>query len=58
MTKSIEKIAWNFKDLSFIPFNESNSYEIIDGELFVTRSPHRKHQQICGKIFKELDLWN
>lgn len=58
MTKSIEKIAWNIEDLSLIPFNESIYYEIINGELFVTRSPHRKHQQICGKIFKELDTWN
>jgi hypothetical protein len=24
--------------------------EIIDGELFVTRTPHFRHQQTCGKI--------
>jgi len=51
MNQTVEKIRWNIYDLDVLPQNEFNKYEIIDGELFVTKAPHRRHQQICGKIF-------
>jgi len=31
---------------------------LIDGELSVTRSPHRKHQQVSGRIYSVLDTWS
>ena len=40
-----------------MPDNEWVRYEIVDGELFVTRSPHHKHQQLAGRIFAALDQW-
>lgn len=24
----------------------------------MTKAPHRRHQQICGKIFWQLDIWS
>lgn len=33
-------------------------YEIIDGELFVTRAPHIWHQNEGGNIHVELTLWS
>lgn len=51
-------VRWTIRDLEVMPTNEWITYEIIDGELFVTRSPHRKHQQLCGKIFAELNRWS
>jgi Uma2 family endonuclease len=33
-------------------------YEIIDGELFVTRAPHIRHQGASGNIHVELELWS
>lgn len=33
-------------------------YEIIDGELFVTRAPHIRHQGAGGNIHVELQIWS
>ena len=53
-----EGVRWTIHDLEFLPENEGTQYEIIDGELVVTRAPHSKHQQTCGKIFRQLDVWS
>lgn len=58
MIQTEEKIRWNIKDLDILSHSDSINYEIIEGELFVTRTPHRRHQQICVKIARELDIWN
>ena len=58
MSQTVEQVRWTVYDLEVMPLNEWISYEIIDGELFVTRSPHRRHQQVCGKIFRQLDAWS
>ena len=52
------KIRWTTRDLEVMPKNEWTTYEIIDGELFVTRSPHRRHQQVSGKLYTVLDVWS
>ena len=57
MSQSVDRVQWTVYDLEVLP-EEGTRYEIIDGELFVTRSPHRRHQQICGKIFRQLDAWS
>lgn len=51
-------VRWTMRDIEALPQNEWTIYEIIDGELFVTRSPHRRHQKIIGKIYKALDSWS
>lgn len=33
-------------------------YEIVDGELFVTRAPHIRHQDAGGNIYFELGRWS
>ncbi|WP_315791599.1 Uma2 family endonuclease [Fischerella sp. JS2] len=58
MNQAIEGVRWTIYDLEVLPENEWTRYEIIDGELFMTRSPHRRHQQVCGKIFRQLDVWS
>ena len=58
MSQTTERIRWTISDLDLLPQSEGTHYEIIDGELFVSRSPHRRHQQIAGKIFQELNLWS
>ncbi|WGV23188.1 Uma2 family endonuclease [Halotia branconii] len=52
-----EKLRWNTADLELFPDN-GNRYEIIDGELFVTRAPHWKHQKTCVRISTVLDNWS
>jgi len=33
-------------------------YEIIDGELFVTRAPHADHQEVGGNLYAVLRSWS
>ncbi|PZV12223.1 MAG: hypothetical protein DCF21_15840 [Leptolyngbya sp.] len=57
MSVANSPVRWTTKDIDALPDNEWIRYEIIDGELFVTRSPHHKHQQLAGRIFAALDNW-
>ncbi|MBD2487402.1 Uma2 family endonuclease [Aulosira sp. FACHB-615] len=58
MSQAIEGVRWTIHDIEVLPENEWTRYEIINGELFVTRTPHYRHQQICGKTFRQLDIWS
>lgn len=44
-----ERIRWTSADLELLPDN-GNRYEIIDGELFVTRAPYWGHQKVDGNF--------
>lgn len=58
MTQPVtEPFRWTTKDLELLPDN-GDRYEIIDGELFMTRAPHWKHQKASGRIYTALDLWS
>lgn len=52
-----EKIRWTTADLELLPEDERR-YEIVDGELLVTRAPHWKHQKAGGRIYTALDDWS
>jgi len=52
-----QQLLWTSADLELMPDNGSR-YEIINGELFVTRAPHNKHQKTCGRFFTVLDTWS
>jgi Uma2 family endonuclease len=58
MSQAAGGVRWTVRDIEALPDNEWIRYEIVDGELFVTRSPHHKHQQITGRIFAVLDSWS
>ena len=58
MSQAVEEIRWTIYDLEVLAKNDAIRYEVIDGELFMTRSPHRKHQQVCVKIASPLDSWS
>ncbi|MBE9042141.1 Uma2 family endonuclease [Oscillatoriales cyanobacterium LEGE 11467] len=49
-TAEVGAIRWTTEDLVLFEGDRANRYEIIDGELFVTRAPDWKHQAVCGKI--------
>jgi len=54
---SITKLKWTTSDLELLP-ESSNRYEIIDGELEMTRAPHWKHQKTIGRIHLALENWS
>lgn len=49
---------WTIADLAHFPDSELYRYEIIDGELFVSKNPHWHHQLTCHRIAYELDSWS
>lgn len=52
-------LRWITRDLDAMPDDGGwKRYEIIDGELYVTRAPHIRHQRAGGKIFFELESWS
>lgn len=52
-----ETIRWTIADLELFP-DDGKRYEIIDGELLVTRAPHWRHQKLCVRIGARLDAWS
>jgi Uma2 family endonuclease len=51
-------VRWTIADLAIFDGDRANRYEIIDGELFVTRAPDWKHQAVCANIVTLLKLWS
>jgi Uma2 family endonuclease len=56
-TNTDNNLRWTSTDLELLPDN-SNRYEIVNGELYVTRAPHNKHQDTCGNFHYELKSWS
>ncbi|PHM07884.1 Uma2 family endonuclease [Nostoc sp. 'Peltigera malacea cyanobiont' DB3992] len=53
-----DKVRWTTSDLELLTTDEWKRYEIVDGELFVTRAPHWRHQRTAGNIHLELEIWS
>ena len=52
-------LRWTTRDLDAMPDDGGwKRYEIIDGELYVTRAPHIRHQAAGGKIYFGLESWS
>ncbi|MEL6383263.1 MAG: Uma2 family endonuclease [Cyanobacteria bacterium J06626_18] len=54
---AIEHVRWTVADLELLP-DSSNRYEIIDGELFMTRAPRWSHQKVANNICAVLNNWS
>jgi Uma2 family endonuclease len=52
-----ERVRWTGADLELLPDNGAR-YEIVDGELLMSRQPTWEHQYICGNLYQELNLWS
>ncbi len=52
-------LLWTIHDLSAMPDDGGwKRYEIIEGELLVTRAPHIRHQSAASKIHVRLENWS
>jgi hypothetical protein len=49
-TPVLSGYRWKTKDLERLPEEPFLSYEIIDGELIVSRKPHLRHAAIRGAV--------
>jgi Uma2 family endonuclease len=43
-------------DLDIMP-DDGNRYELIEGEIFVSRSPSLMHQSVSGNLFRSIDTY-
>lgn len=48
---------WTVRDIEGLP-DDGSRYEIIDGELYVSKQPHYYHQLICTRMVYSLGDWN
>jgi Uma2 family endonuclease len=46
------------RDLERLPDIEGVRYELVDGDLFVSKQPHWHHQYTCDRIARPLHDWN
>ncbi|BCX03219.1 MAG: hypothetical protein KatS3mg053_1157 [Candidatus Roseilinea sp.] len=53
-----EKVRWTAADIALLPQNEFTRYEIIDGDLHISRQPSWEHQNTCTNIATELTNWS
>ena len=51
-----KSLRWTSADLEVMP-DDGKRYEIIDGELYVSRQPSWQHQVVSGRFFATLDHW-
>jgi Uma2 family endonuclease len=54
---TVDRVYWTIADLDLLPDNGTR-YEIIDGELFMTRAPRWSHQKIAVNICSALNRWS
>ncbi|MBC8076740.1 MAG: Uma2 family endonuclease [Chloroflexales bacterium] len=57
MGDTTDQVRWTTSDIELLPENGTR-YEIVDGELFMSRQPHWHHQITCGNIFSVLQDWS
>jgi Uma2 family endonuclease len=57
MSQTTDQVRWTTADLELFP-DDGNRYEIIEGQLFVTRAPHWKHQKACSRIIFAFESWH
>jgi len=48
---------WTSADLESLP-DDGTRYEIIDGELYMSKQPHSYHQFVCSEVHGVLRDWN
>jgi Uma2 family endonuclease len=48
---------WTSADLEVMP-DDGKRYEIIDGELYVSKQPSWHHQYTCGEIVRQIGNWS
>lgn len=50
-------LRWTSADLETLP-EDGKRYEIIEGELYMSRSPHYEHQLTCSNLLEFLGAWS
>ncbi len=54
---TVAPVRWTVADLEYLPDNATR-YEIIAGELYMSKQPHWYHQRTCSTLNSYLFMWN
>jgi Uma2 family endonuclease len=57
MTVATKSTKFTSADLELMP-EDGKRYELIEGELYVSRQPSVEHQYTCGRLSQFLNEWN
>ncbi|HZU07014.1 MAG TPA: Uma2 family endonuclease [Chloroflexota bacterium] len=58
MTRAEARERWTVSDLEALPDDEWRRYEIVDGELFVSRAPGDDHAEVQAQAITAVGAWN
>jgi len=50
-------MRWTSHDLDLLP-DDGKRYEIVDGELYMSRQPHWHHQFVANQVWELLQQWS
>ncbi len=50
-------LRWTSQDLDLLP-DDGKRYEIVDGELYVSKQPHWHHQFVANQVWEVLQTWS
>jgi Uma2 family endonuclease len=50
-------LRWTSQDLESLP-DDGKRYEIVDGELYVSKQPHWDHQFVANQVWEVLQNWS
>ena len=53
----MKTLHWTSQDLGGLPDN-GKRYEIIEGELYLSRQPHWYHQFVANQVWEVLQHWS
>ncbi len=50
-------LHWTSRDLELLP-EDGKRYEVVDGELYVSRQPDMQHQIVSARLITFLNMWS
>jgi|SRR6266568_328804 Uma2 family endonuclease len=53
----MKTLRWTSRDLEMMP-DDGKQYEVVDGELYVSKQPHYYHQLVCSRLITQLNIWS
>lgn len=53
----METLRWTSRDLELLP-DDGKRYEVVDGELYVSKQPNMQHQIVCARLITFLNIWS
>jgi len=53
----MKSLHWTSRDVEMLP-DDGKRYEVVDGDLYISRQPHLHHQIVCTKVAALLQQWS